>query len=266
LLSLLGFYAFYWEPNQLTVKTVSLTLPHWPPGHTLRIAAIGDIHGGSPYIDQKKLRALVELTNRQKPDAIVLLGDYVILGVLGGNFMSPEEVGENLSGFSAPLGVFAVLGNHDWWYSGPRVHAALERAGYRVLEDEVAAVPWKGEILYIAGISDEWTHHPDVEAVLKQIPVGAPTVIVTHGPDLFPRIPAINGVTLAAHTHGGQVRLPFMGAPIVPSRYRQRFLSGVVRESGRILFVTSGVGTSILPVRFRVPPEVAVVTLNREEP
>lgn len=266
LLGIFGFFAFYWEPNRLVVKTVALSLPHWPAGKTLRVAVLGDIHGGSPYIDREKLRSLVERTNAQKPDAIALLGDYVILGVLGGRFMSPEEVAENLRGFSAPLGVFAVLGNHDWWYSGPRMKSALEKVGYDVLEDKVIGIPWQGETIYFAGLADEWTQRPDVASVLNKIPLGAPTVILTHGPDLFPRIPDINGVTLAAHTHGGQVRLPFMGAPIVPSRFRQRYLSGLVQENGRTLYVTSGVGTSILPVRFRVPPEIVVLTLDDQQP
>lgn len=264
-LTLLGLYAFWLEPNRLVVKRVDIDLPGWPGGRPLRVVAIGDIHGGAPYITVKKIKSLVQLANRQKPDVVALLGDYVILGVLGGRFMEPETVADALSGLSAPHGVFAVLGNHDWWYNGPRLRAALEHAGFEVLEDEVATITVDGRPVHIAGLADEWTRRPDVAKTLSLIPDGEPTVVLTHGPDLFPKIPRLNGVTLAAHTHGGQVRLPFLGAPIVPSRYRQRYVSGLIREEDRLMFVTSGVGTSVLPVRLGVPPEIAVLTLKGKD-
>ncbi len=222
LAALLGLWAFWLEPNRLTIKRVAVPLPGWPAGRPLRVAVLSDIHGGAPHINAKKMKAIVQLTNRQNPGLIVLLGDYVILGVLGGNFMEPEMVAKNLAAFSAPLGVYAVLGNHDWWHDGLRIRKSLEGVGYRVLENEISTVTFEGKTVYLAGLADEWTRRPDVENVLNRIPSRAATVVLTHGPDLFPRIPPINGVTLAAHTHDGQVCLPLMGAPIVPSRYRQR--------------------------------------------
>ena len=264
-LTLLGVYAFWLEPNRLIVKRVDIPLPGWPGGRPLRVVAIGDIHGGAPYMTAQKIKSMVQLANRQKPDVVALLGDYVILGVLGGRFMEPETVAGALSGLSAPGGVFAVLGNHDWWYNGPRLRTALERAGFRVLEDEVATITVDGRKVHVAGLADEWTRRPDVEKTLALLPAGEPALVLTHGPDLFPKIPRLNGLTLAAHTHGGQVRLPLMGAPIVPSRYRQRYVAGIVREGDRTMFVTSGVGTSVLPVRLGVPPEIAVLTLKGKD-
>lgn len=265
LLALLGFYSAGLEPDRLIIRHVKIPVPGWQ-GRPLRVAVLGDIHAGAPHITRGKLEALVRLTNRQNPDLIALLGDYVILGVLGGHFMEPEEVAEGLRGFNAPLGVFAVLGNHDWWYNGPRMKAALEKVGYRVLEDEIATVELDGRKIWVAGLADEWTRRPDVEKVMGLIPAGAPAIVLTHGPDLFPRLRPFVGVTLAAHTHGGQVRLPFMGAPIVPSRYRQRYVSGWVREEGKQMYVTSGIGTSILPIRFRVPPEIVDLTIQEAPP
>lgn len=254
-------WSFWLEPQRLLVRPSDITVAEWPLAKPLKIAVIGDVHGGAPYITPKKLKALVQLTNRQKPDAIVLLGDYVILGVLGGKFMEPEEVASNMAGFHAPLGVYAVLGNHDWWYAGLRMKAALESQGYTVLEDLVVSTEVEGKRLYFAGLGDEWTRRSDPDLVLSTIPKGAPTLVLTHNPDLFPRLPPVLGVTFAAHTHGGQVRLPLMGTPIVPSRYRDKYVKGHVRQGDQHLFVTSGVGTSTLPMRFRTPPEIAIVTL-----
>ncbi|MBL0058925.1 MAG: metallophosphoesterase [Elusimicrobia bacterium] len=259
---LFGLWAFWLEPSSLVVRVHTIPLDRWPAGGgPLRVACIGDIHGGSPYIDRAKIQALVKLTNRQKPDLVVLLGDYVILGVLGGHFMEPEEVADALRGFDSPLGVYAVLGNHDWWYNGPRMAQALTNVGYRVLQNENVTLSFNGHPFHLVGLEDEWTRRPDVLKVLSPIPAGEPTIVITHNPDVFPKLPPVNGVTLSAHTHGGQVRLPFMGAPIVPSRYRQRYVSGHVVEGDQQMFVTSGVGTSVLPIRFCVPPEVAVLTL-----
>jgi predicted MPP superfamily phosphohydrolase len=94
------------------------------------------------------------------------------------------------------------------------------------------------------------------------VPQDEPVLLLTHNPDVFPDVPARVTLTLAGHTHGGQVALPILGRPVVPSRYGQRYADGLVMEDGRALFVSSGIGTSILPVRFRVPPEIAIVTLS----
>jgi hypothetical protein len=261
-LTLLGLWAFWLEPSRLVVRTHTIVVPGWGGAEAeIRVACIGDIHGGAPYVDRKKIQALVRLTNRQKPDLVALLGDYVILGVLGGDFMEPEELADALRGLDAPLGVYAVLGNHDWWYNGPRMAQALTDVGVRVLANETVAVSHGGRTVHVVGLEDEWTRRPDVAAVMRQVPAGEPTLVLTHNPDVFPKLPSLRGITLAAHTHGGQVRLPLMGAPIVPSRYRQRYVSGHVEEGDKQMFVTSGVGTSVLPLRFRVPPEVAVVTV-----
>jgi predicted MPP superfamily phosphohydrolase len=194
----------------------------------------------------------------------VLLGDYVIHGLVGGTFVEPEITAEVLGGLRAPGGVVAVLGNHDWWYDGFRVRAALEARGIVVLENESHRVVRDGNALWLAGLADLWTRQPDIHGTLAAIPAGAPVLLLTHSPDVFPEVPARVSVTLAAHTHGGQVRLPPFPAPVVPSRYGSRYAAGHVIEGGRHLFVTAGVGTSILPIRFAVPPEVVILVLHAD--
>ena len=136
-----------------------------------------------------------------------------------------------------------------------------------VLEDTAARLNTPAGPLWVAGISDLWTGRHDLEAALSAVKDdGAPVVLLTHNPDVFPLVPDRVTLTLAGHTHGGQVRFPFVGRPIVPSRFGQRFAAGHVVESGRHLFVATGLGTSILPIRFRVPPAVAMLTLVSERP
>jgi len=167
-----------------------------------------------------------------------------------------------LGALEAPLGVHAVLGNHDYWHDAAEVRGALEAAGIAVYDD--ASVPLSLEAcqFWLTGIDDLWEGAPDIDAALAPVPPGAPTLAFTHNPDLFPDVPDRVTLTIAGHTHGGQVRLPWLGRPIVPSRFGERFAAGHVVEAGRHLFVSTGLGTSILPVRFRVPPEVSVLTLR----
>ena len=258
-----GGWAVLVEPGRLVVERTTLVLPHWPAAlDGLAVAAVSDIHAGSPHVDAAGLDRLVETVNDTGPDVIVLLGDYVIHDVVGGHFIPPETTAAALGRLHARLGVVAVLGNHDWWLDGQRVRAALEARGIPVLENQVLPLGAPGQRFWIAGIADAWTNKYDVPGTLAHVPVDAPVLLLTHNPDLFPLVPPRVALTLAGHTHGGQVRLPLLGRPIVPSEYGQRYAAGAVREDGRVLFVTTGVGTSIIPVRFRVPPSVSLLTLR----
>jgi hypothetical protein len=256
----LVFWGFVIEPRQLVVHEVRLALAGWR-GAPLRLAVLSDLHVGSPWNGRSRLAHVVDMVNAQHPDAIVLLGDYVIQGVLGGRFVEPEDVAGELSRLSAPRGVYAVLGNHDWWFDGERVRRALVSAGLRVLENEAVPVAHAEGRFWVAGLADLMTRRPDVRCALRAVPAGEPVLLLSHGPDLFESVPDRVTLTLAGHTHGGQVRLPFIGAPIVPSIYGQRYAAGRVVEKGRTMFVTTGIGTSILPLRFGVPPEIVMLTL-----
>lgn len=243
------------EPDRLVVHRISVPISRQTPElDNLKIVALSDVHAGAPHIDREKLGRITETVNRMEPEVVLFLGDLVIHGVPGGRFMDPEPAARALGVIQARLAKIAVLGNHDWWFDGPRVRSALEAGGFRVLENDVLRVDRDGGTLWFAGLADLWTRQPDIDGMLSTVPQGDSVLVLTHNPDVFPDIPSRVALTLAGHTHGGQVRMPLIGAPIVPSLYGQRYAAGLIEEQGRRLFVTSGIGTSILPVRFRVPP------------
>lgn len=267
----LGVWAFWLEPASITVRRVHLEVTSWHAEHRgLKVAVLADLHVGSPHMGLGKLRRVVEHTNDERPDLVLLLGDFVIGGrghsggVLGGTFVEPEPVAAELGALRAPLGVFAVLGNHDWWFDGERVAAALKGAGVTVLENQAARVESGGRGFWLVGVADLWTRRPDIAGALGQVEGDDPVILLTHNPDIFPDVPPRVSLTLAGHTHGGQVNLPLLGRPVVPSRFGQRYAMGHVVEQGRHLFVSGGIGTSIIPVRFRVPPEIVILTLSEE--
>jgi predicted MPP superfamily phosphohydrolase len=139
---------------------------------------------------------------------------------------------------------------------------ALSGAGITVLEDRAVDL---GE-LWVAGMADVRHRRPDVARALREVPPEAPLLVLPHDADLFPRMPGRFALTLAGHTHGGQVAIPLLRRPLLPSRYGERYARGHVIEHGRHLLVTSGVGTSGLPIRFLAPPEVLHLTLRSAEP
>jgi predicted MPP superfamily phosphohydrolase len=262
LLAVLGLWGFWLEPASLRNEDHTLALARWPGECAgLRVAVLADLHVGSPWNGLAHLAEIVELTRAAEPDVVLLAGDYVIHGVIGGRFEPPEATAEVLARLDPPGGTWAVLGNHDWWFDPIRVEAALESVGIPVLEDRAREIAIGECRFWLAGVSDYWEGPHDLEAALRAVPHGRPTLLFTHNPDLFPEVPERVTLTIAGHTHGGQVYLPGIGRPAVPSDYGERFAIGHVVESGRHLFVSSGVGTSILPVRFLVPPEVSVLTL-----
>ena len=250
------------EPDLVAVTEVPIETPKWPAGRApLRIVALGDIHAGAPHIDEAKLEAVVTQINALKPDIVVLLGDYVIHGVLGGNFVAPPVTAGILGQLMPTHGTYAVLGNHDWWLDGPAVRRALEAAGIVVLDDQAAPVDHPDGTFWIAGLADDMTRAPNPRRVVERLPSGDPVIAIAHNPAVFAEVPHRVALTLAAHSHGGQVSLPVYGPPIVPGRAPRRHAYGHIHEDDKDLYVTSGLGTSILPVRFNVPPEIAVVTL-----
>jgi len=264
---LLGVGTAVWalliEPRRLVIHEAALTLPSWPAEHAgLRVALLSDIHAGAPHWQPDHAREMVALTNAQHPDLVLLAGDYVIDGVRLGTKVDAEVVAEILGGLRAPLGVVAVLGNHDWWNDGERIGRLLSARGIVVLENRTHVIEHHGRRLHIAGLADEMNRQPRPRETLDTVPTGEPVIVVVHEPDVFPDVDARANLTVAGHTHGGQVALPLFGRLVVPSRYGQRYAAGHVIEGGRHLFVTTGIGTSIIPVRFGVPPEIALLTLR----
>ena len=263
ILGLLVFWGFFIEPNLLIVRNESIQIDNWPtPLNDLKIVVLADIHAGGAFIDQDKLRLIVKRTNELNPDIIVILGDF-ISGGRGGTAMEPEVFAPILKEFKAPFGVYSVLGNHDWWYDGNEVRRALEANGIRVLENEVLPVNVRGTTFWFAGLADLWTRPQRIADTIDRIPADQTIIALTHNPDIFPQLPQRVPLLLAAHTHGGQVSFPFIGPVIEPSSYGQRYVRGHVVENGHHLFVTTGIGTSIIPVRFGVIPEIVLLTVQR---
>jgi len=262
ILACLG-WGFFIEPNRLVVQQATIQIDNWPKELSgLRIAMIGDIHTGGPFIDDNKLRKIVELTNQQHPDLIVLLGDYMSPNSWHSHRVEPEVTAAAMKNLRAPLGVYTVLGNHDWWYNGGKVRRAFEDNGIPVLDDEVAEIKWRDKSFWLAGLADLWTRPQHISETVAKVPPGATVIALTHNPDIFPNLPRSVPLLLAAHTHGGQVNLPLIGTPIVPSRFGPKYTRGHVFENDHHMYVTSGIGTSIMPIRFRVTPEIVILTIN----
>jgi predicted MPP superfamily phosphohydrolase len=264
-IAVLVIWAFFVEPSLLVLRQETIQINQWPNElNGLRIAIISDIHVGSRFIDQDKVRFIVERTNELHPDMVVILGDY-IHGGRNSAAVYPETFAPTLGGLKAPLGVYSVLGNHDWWWNGNRVREALDANGIKVLDDEVVELQHRGRSFWLAGLADLWTRPQHIDKTIAKVPAGELIIAMTHNPDIFPRVPQRVSLLLAGHTHGGQVQIPIIGSVVQASDYGVRYLSGHVFEQNHHLFVTTGVGTSIVPVRFSVPPEIVLLTVKSEQ-
>lgn len=253
-------WSVWFAPRRVVVRRRTLRLPHWPAELAgLRVAVLTDLHAGAPHVGEDKVARLVEDVNRARPDLVVLLGDYVDPTVAFGTTVSPEAVAVRLGQLRAPLGVIAVLGNHDWLHAGERMRRALRDAGVTVLENDAVAVR---EALWVAGVGAESERRADPAAAVAGVPAGNAILLLSHNPDTFVRVPDRVGLTLSGHTHAGQVALPYLRARYIPSRFGERFAQGHIVERGRHLFVSAGIGTSRLPVRFLAPPEIVVLRLK----
>jgi len=257
----LVLWAGWWEPSSLRLSTTPIPSPS-PALKGLRIAVISDLHGGAPWIDTAKIDGVVAMTNAAKPDLVLLTGDYVITGVLGGHHMPIQTIVAHLKGLYAPLGVYAVQGNHDRWEDSDLVAAAFRQAGIPDLENRHVMLPALRNAVALVGIGDRTSGGDDLRRALAG--VRGPALCFTHSPDAFADLPTTCALTIAGHTHGGQVRLPLLGrlAVRVASRFGQKYAAGIIREDGRTLFVSTGIGTSWLPLRLGVPPEISLLILK----
>lgn len=283
-LGALGFYAFEFEPLlRLTVARYALTPPNWPPGLKLRLVALADLHACDPWMTLDRLAAIRDMANGLGGDLILLLGDYMSGMRLSARAIPAEEWAPVLGGLRAPMGVHAIAGNHDWWEDpdaqrrgggDTKSHRALRAAGIPVYANRAARLEKDGHVFWLAGLEDqlairrrsagrrrETTGLDDLPGTLARIGDAAPVILMAHEPDIFPMVPARVSLTLSGHTHGGQVRIGGY-APIVPSRYGNRFVHGHIVEQGRHLIVSGGLGCSLLPVRLGAPPEIVVVDLG----
>lgn len=272
----LGGYAFGIEPHhRLEVRRYDLALPRWPrDARPLKVALVADLHAVDPWMSVDRIAAIVEATNALAPDLTLLLGDYVGTMRFSHGIMPPEEWAPPLGRLKAPLGVYGILGNHDWWWpGGPEpVRKALEAQGIGMLVNDAVRIAADGHRFWLAGTDSlvaiptgrpgEYRSKADPEGTLARVTDDAPILHMAHEPDLFAFMQDRVAVTVSGHTHGGQVRLPFLDPLVVPSRFGARYAHGHIVEDGRHLVVSAGLGCSMLPVRFLVPPEIVLMTLR----
>ncbi|MCW5704145.1 MAG: metallophosphoesterase [Bradyrhizobium sp.] len=275
-----GAYGVGIEPERLNVTRYNLAPPQWPSDFKLRIAVIADLHACDPWMSLKRIEGIVARTNALRPDVTVLLGDYVVSQRRATRAIPASEWAPVLGGLKAPLGVHAVLGNHDWWddravqregKGHPVARQALEASGIPVYENDARRLVKDGRPFWLAGLGDQLAYVParhlrpvrrvgvdDLGATLAKVTDSAPLILLAHEPDIAKRVPSRVALQLSGHTHGGQVRL--LGwSPIAPSG--QQLAYGHIRKNCDVV-VSGGLGCSIMPFRLGVPPEIVLVTLG----
>lgn len=225
----------------------------------LTIAQLSDIHHG-PYTDLDYISRCVEIANGLQPDVVALTGDFTFAGR-----QYVEPCAEVLQGLKARVGVYAVLGNHDYYVGAGHMTRALKRAGCNVLIDALDRLDHRGAQLWLAGVDDLYYGHTDVNRLLRDVPRAAPKIALVHNPDFIEEFAAKNehvDLMMAGHTHGGQIRLPLIGAPQVSSYYGQRYALGLNRKDRMQVYTTRGLGTILLPARLDCPPEIVLYKLR----
>jgi len=252
-------YATLVEPHWLALERVDAPLSGLPAGlDGFTIAQLSDLHRGAE-VTQEDIAQAVELTLRQEADLIVLTGDYV-----SGSAEYARSCAEALSPLTASGDVLACLGNHDHWTNASNVAGALTDAGLTVLRNAAREV---ADGLWVAAVDDVWERCNDLDKALEGIPAGATVVLLAHEPDYADTVAADGRVSLqlSGHSHGGQVRLPFIGSPILPYLAR-KYPAGRYRVGDMWLYVNRGVGTISPAVRFNCRPEITLLTLQSSEP
>ena len=254
--------AFLLGPSSLTLVRRDLRIPNLPEEwNGLKIVLMSDFHASNNKGDQELIRRAVQLANRQNADLILLLGDF-LNGRKESHAMPMETFFPMLRPLKAGYGVYAVFGNHDRWIASRKMKRHLEEAGIRVLENKAVSFERRGKRLHLAGLAESL---PETHLRFVRRQPEEPLIVMMHYPDLYLRIVTETTLLAAGHTHGGQVKLPLLGRPGIPSRHGQRFAYGLIEETpGKKMIVTSGLGTSMMRVRFDCPPEVVLLTLVKE--
>ena len=251
----LGYSLF--EAGWLHVRRVPGSVPKLPAAFRgATIAFLSDIHHGR-FTGLDYLSEMVRLTNGLAPDLILLGGDYAYQS---NKYAAPCM--QVLSHLKSRWGVYGIMGNHDHWYGVNITRRSMRVAGITELTNQGVWIEYHGERLRICGVGDLWEDVQDLDAALGDTQSSETAILVSHNPDFVEGITDRRvGLVLSGHTHGGQVVLPVVGAPRVPSQYGQKYLHGLVKTAATQVFVTRGVGTVGPPVRFCSPPEIAAITI-----
>jgi predicted MPP superfamily phosphohydrolase len=262
LLIVAGFYLYARAEARRDpiVRTATIKLPRWPAGiKPVRAVLISDVHIGSHAMDEARLSRIVDQINALDPDIVLMAGDFINGGDPQGARRSGPALIAPFKKLHPPLGVVAVLGNHDQGTGAEEVRRLLTQARITVLENDVTA---RGP-LAIGGVGDEFSGHADVAATMAKLrPFEGARILLTHSPDIAPTLPSDVHLLLAGHTHCGQVVLPFYGTVKSVSHFNDRYRCGLVVEANRAVIVTGGLGTSGPPIRFGAPPDLWLITLE----
>jgi predicted MPP superfamily phosphohydrolase len=258
-----GLAASYglWEASQIRVTRATVPVRNLPAAFAGKtIAVVADLHHG-PFVGIEFVRAVVGLTNALNPDVVALVGDYAHKGRDAHHQLPPCL--EALSALTAPLGVFAVPGNHDMARGGALYREVIATTPLTDLTNTHRSVALGGERLWVAGVDDLWWGKPDLDSALGGIPTGAAVVLLSHNPDFAEDRPDGRvGLVLSGHTHGGQLYLPGVGSGWGASRYGDKYCRGLVRGPASPVFVSRGLGEAGVPLRINSPPEVCLLTLS----
>lgn len=256
-----GAYTIWAEPYWLAVERVTVALSGLPDAlRGLTIAQISDLHVGH-FLGQKDVARAVDVAQSLRPSLIVVTGDYVTIAAEHASLCTPE-----LARLHAPLGVFFILGNHDHWTNAPVVMRILRDAGLSLLINNGRLVESNGSALWLAGVDDVWERHADLDRALAGAPKDVPKVLLAHEPDYADLVAADGRVSLqlSGHSHGGQVRLPFVGSPVLPY-LATKYPWGLRRVVKMWLYTNRGIGVISPPVRFNCRPEVTLFTLTGDK-
>ena len=264
-------YAAAQAAGELIVTDYRPAPPRWPESHRLSITVIADLHAGGPNMGLARVRQVVDAAQALGSDLIVILGDYFATHRFITERVPHAAWAGELGRLKARLGVYALLGNHDWWYDVAGVREALTRVRIPLLENDAVLLDDGGRRFWLAGLGDQLAHwlgpshfsgEDDLPGTLARITTDDPVIMLVHEPDIFTDVPPRVALTLAGHTHGGQIVLPFLPPLWTPSEYGARFAYGHIVEEGRHMIVSGGLGCSKVPLRLGVPPEIVRVTLG----
>jgi predicted MPP superfamily phosphohydrolase len=252
-------YSTLIEPHQLSLERVTAPIVNLHSAlEGLRIAVLTDFHL-QPFTKIDHVQAAVRMTNDLKPDLIVLLGDYVDSTV-----EAIHELAPTLGQLNARLGVFGILGNHDYWKGESIVRDALGKAGIYVFKNSGVSLPVGQGELFLGGLESAWAGRPNISKALENRRGNTPTVMLVHEPDYADKTAADGrALQLSGHSHGGQVRLPLIGALELPS-WGRRYDHGLYHLREMLLYTNRGIGLVEFPVRFNCPPEITEITLCRK--
>ena len=251
-----GFLTLSNDINTPVVKFVSVPITGLKPGlEGFTIAQLSDIHL-EPYTKIALIERAVDMINQLHPDVVVLTGDYVWRWADAAFELAPA-----LAKLNPRLGIYAVMGNHDYWTGIRAVESAFAEARLPVLYNQGLVLSSGNAQLYLAGLDDGWSGKPDLSAALANVPLDIPVVLLYHEPDLADEVARESRVALqlSGHTHGGQMRIP---GPIVLPYLGKKYEYGLYRVSEDMqVYTNAGLGTISLPLRYNCPPEITLITL-----